>query len=171
MSDKETFDVFFHNLSEKIVETYFKEKINEEKLNENKWIYSLNTNSDDIIKGLKNKSKDLSKLLSNSIGISNIRSTKYYFDRQLENSEFINTLKNTTKSFTTNSKLNYDSHYNNTIEFIKYGFSTNSFKKNILNLKDHDNFYDWANSKKEAIVCGYSLVIFLLTFSFYVFLN
>ena len=56
-------------------------------------------------------------------------------------------------------------------QFIKYVLTIDNLKDKIFNLKTHDNFKDWLISKKETVLCGFSLVIFLLSFTFYVFID
>lgn len=171
MSNQEKIDVFFHNLTQKIADTFFKDKLNETKINEEKYLYSINIEAIDIVNSLKSKSKELVELLAKNLEINDVRSLKYHFDNKIQSTEFLNDLKHSIKSFNTKGELNKEVFMNNTIEFIKYSFSKNSFKSKLLNLKEHDNFYEWVYHKKDTILCGYSLVIFILTFSFYVFIN
>ena len=57
------------------------------------------------------------------------------------------------------------------VPFLVNQINNDMKKDKIFNLKTHDNFKDWLISKKETVLCGFSLVVFLLSFTFYVFVD
>ena len=170
-SDSETIDIFFHNLAEKIVNTFYNNILVEKRISETKYHYTVNLEVDNLIKSLKNKSKELSILISESLQIKNIESIDNLLQKQFSSNSFAEKINSTSKDFDTDGKLDIDSYILDKVTFIKFCLKEDSIKEKIIDLKDFDNFYDWVKGHKESVLCGYSLVIFMLTFSYYVFIN
>lgn len=168
--DSETFDLFFHNLSIKISETFFSKKFNTIKVDGN-YRHVSNANHLDIIKILKRNTPKMAKILGENLHIVDTKSIESVLNNHYSTLHFEEKLQDITKPFFTQGELTKERYLVEYGQFIKYVLTIDNLKDKIFNLKTHDNFKDWLISKKETVLCGFSLVIFLLSFTFYVFID
>lgn len=169
--DSETFDTFFYNLSIKISETFFSKKFKTIKVGPNKYKHEIKVNPNDIIKVLNKNINKMAKILGENLDILDIKSIKIVLTNHFKSIQFKEKIKDITKPFTTEGKLSKEKFLVEYGQFLKYSLTSQSLKEKLFNLKSHDNFKDWLISKKETVLCGFSLVVFMLSFTFYVFID
>ena len=169
--DSETFDLFFHNLSIKISETFFSKKFKTTKVSKDKYKHISNANTVDIVKILVRNSSKMAKILGENLEIIDIKSIEVVLNNHFKSLYFREKISDITKPFFTQGELTKERYLVEYGQFIKFTLTSDSLKEKIFNLKTHDNFKDWVISKKETVLCGFSLVIFLLSFTFYVFVE
>lgn len=169
--DSETFDLFFHNLSIKISETFFSKKFKTTKIGKDSYKHISNSNTKDIVRILIKNTSKMSKILSENLEIIDINSINVVLNNHFKSLYFREKINDITKPFFTKGELTKERYMVEYGQFIKFSLTSESLKEKIFNLKTHDNFKDWIISKKETALCGLSLVIFLLSFTFYVFVD
>ena len=111
------------------------------------------------------------KILSENLNIKDTKSIEIILTSHFKSLSFRKKLEGVTRPFFTVNQLPEEQVLLEMNNFLKYALKSKSLKNKILNLKSHDNFVDWLVSKKDAVLCGFSLVIFLLSFTFYVFIE
>tara|TARA_B100001248_G_scaffold201899_1_gene156090 strand:- start:26760 stop:27281 length:522 start_codon:yes stop_codon:yes gene_type:complete len=169
--DSETFDLFFYNLSVKISETFFSKKFITTKESADRFKHVSNANSEDIIKILVRNIPQVAKIISANLEIIDVKSIETVLRNHFLSLHFKEKMNDITKPFYTNGELTKERYLVEYGQFIKFALTSDSLKDKIFNLKTHDNFKDWLISKKETVLCGFSLVVFLLSFTFYVFVD
>ena len=113
----------------------------------------------------------MAKILGENLHIADINSIESVLNNHFSTLHFEEKIQDISKPFYTQGELTKERYLVEYGQFIKYALTTDNLKDKIFNLKTHDNFKDWLISKKETVLCGFSLVIFLLSFTFYVFID
>lgn len=169
--DSEVFEKFFHNLAIKISDFFFKNKIVTSKISDKKYRNEVDIDTNLIINSLIKTTPKMVKILTDNLNINDKNSLQVILISHFKSAEFRRKIEGVSKPYYTTGEVPQEKILIEMNNFLKYSLKSRALKNKILNLKSYDNFLDWLISKKDAVLCGFSLVIFLLSFTFYVFID
>jgi hypothetical protein len=171
LENSDIFDLFFYNLSIKVSETYFLGDYKSTKVSKNKYKHETNIEPEIINKILIKNIPNMTNILSKNLKISNVDKLQNLLNTHFTSVQFKNKIADITNPFYTDGELSKEQFMVEYGQFIQYTLTSQHLKDKMFDLKSHDSFQSWLISKKETVLCGLSLVIFLLSFTFYVFLG